>query len=140
MERKRILTDYNNNKMTDLQTSYMGIRLRNPLIAGSCGLTNSVHNIKEIANHGAGAIVVKSVFEEQINVETHKVIKAEDGNIKTFTRAPSTQLGRRVHDYDEAYDYIYDFARSNTLNKYLDFLREAKKSVDIPLIASINCV
>jgi dihydroorotate dehydrogenase (fumarate) len=126
--------------MTDLQTSYLGLKLKNPLVAGSCGLTNSVHNIKEIANQGAGAVVVKSVFEEQINIETHKVIKSEEGNLKTFTRAPSNLLGHRVHDYDEAYDYIYDFARSNTLNKYLDFLREAKKSVDIPVIASINCV
>ncbi len=126
--------------MTELQTSYLGLQLKNPLIAGSCGLTNSIHNIKEIANHGAGAVVVKSVFEEQINVETNKVIKSEEGNMKTFTRAPSNILGRRVHDYDEAYDYIFDFAKTHTLNRYLDFLREAKKSVDIPVIASINCV
>jgi dihydroorotate dehydrogenase (fumarate) len=126
--------------MADLQTTYMGLKLKNPLIAGSCGLTNSVHNIKEIASHGVGAIVVKSVFEEQINVETHKVIKSEEGDLKTFTRAPSNLLGRRVHDYDEAYDYIYDFARTHTVNKYLDLLREAKKAVDIPVIASINCV
>lgn len=126
--------------MIDLQTSYLGLKLKNPLIAGSCGLTNTIHNIKQIADHGAGAVVVKSVFEEQISVETHKVIKSEEGNMKTFTRAPSNLLGRRVHDYDEAYDYIYDFAKSNTLNKYLDFLREAKKAVDIPVIASINCV
>jgi dihydroorotate dehydrogenase (fumarate) len=126
--------------MTELQTSYLGLKLKNPLVAGSCGLTNTIHNIREIANHGAGAVVVKSVFEEQINVETHKVIRSEEGNVKTFTRAPSNLLGRRVHDYDEAYNYIYDYARSNTLNKYLDFLREAKSSVDIPVIASINCV
>ncbi len=128
------------NKMTDLQTTYMGLKLKNPLIAGSCGLTNSVHNISEIAKHGVGAIVVKSVFEEQINLDTHKVIKSEEGDVKTFTRASSGLLGRRVHDYDEAYNYIYDFAKSHTLNKYLDLLREAKKAVDVPLIASINCV
>ena len=105
--------------MADLQTTYMGLRLKNPLIAGSCGLTNSVASIREIAGNGAGAIVIKSIFEEQINVDTKKVIKNEEGNVKTFTRASSSLLGRRVHDYDEAYDYIYDFARSNTLNKYL---------------------
>ncbi|MGD0581893.1 MAG: dihydroorotate dehydrogenase-like protein [Bacteroidales bacterium] len=126
--------------MIDLQTSYLGLRLKNPLIAGSCGLTNSIHNIKQIADQGAGAVVIKSIFEEQINVETHKVIKEEEGNLKTFTRASSNLLGRRVHDYDEAYDYIYDFAKSNTLNKYLEFLKEVRKSVDIPVIASINCV
>ncbi|HVN57925.1 MAG TPA: dihydroorotate dehydrogenase-like protein [Bacteroidales bacterium] len=126
--------------MADLLTTYLGLRLKNPLIAGSCGLTNSVHNIREIADRGVGAVVVKSVFEEQINLETHKVIRTEEGNLKTFTRAPSNLLGRRVHDYDEAYDYIYDFAKSNTVNKYLDLLKEVKKSVDIPVIASINCV
>jgi dihydroorotate dehydrogenase (fumarate) len=126
--------------MADLKTTYMGLQLRNPLIAGSCGLTNSLANIKEIAARGAGAIVIKSIFEEQINVETNRVIKNEEGNVKTFTRASSSNIGKRVHDYDEAYDYIYDFARSNTLNKYLTFLSEAKKSVDCPVIASINCV
>jgi dihydroorotate dehydrogenase (fumarate) len=126
--------------MADLQTTYLGLKLKNPLIAGSCGLTNSLSGIKEIAGKGVGAIVIKSIFEEQINVDTNKVIKQEEGSVKTFTRAPSSLLGRRVHDYDEAYDYIYDFAKSHALNKYLGFLSEAKKSVDIPVIASINCV
>jgi dihydroorotate dehydrogenase (fumarate) len=126
--------------MINLETTYLGLKLKNPLIAGSCGLTNSITNIKELADKGVGAIVIKSVFEEQINVDAEKVIKSEEGDVKTFTRAPSTLLGRRVHDYDEAYDYIYDYAKRNTLEKYLNFLREAKKAVDIPIIASINCV
>ncbi|MGD0342571.1 MAG: dihydroorotate dehydrogenase-like protein [Bacteroidales bacterium] len=126
--------------MTDLQTTYLGLKLKNPLIAGSCGLTNSVQSIKEIAGKGVGAVVVKSIFEEQINVDTEKVIKDEEGGIKVLTRASDKMLGRRVHDYDEAYSYIYDFARRNTLDKYLRFIGEAKKSVNIPVIASINCV
>jgi dihydroorotate dehydrogenase (fumarate) len=125
---------------TDLHTTYLGLRLRNPLIAGSCGLTNSVQNIKELAARGIGAVVVKSIFEEQINVDTEKVIKNEEGGIKILTRASDKGLARRVHDYDEAYSYIYDFARKNTLDKYLHFIHESKKSVDIPVIASINCV
>jgi dihydroorotate dehydrogenase (fumarate) len=126
--------------MTDLQTTYLGLKLKNPLIAGSCGLTNNVRSIKEIAGKGVGAIVVKSIFEEQINVDTEKVIRNEEGGIKILTSASDKMLARRVHDYDEAYSYIYDFARSNTLDKYLHFISEAKKSIDIPLIASINCV
>ncbi len=126
--------------MANLQTSYLGLEPKNPLIAGSCGLTNSIDNIKELAKNGVGAIVIKSIFEEQINVETDKVIKNEEGDIKVLTQAPGTMLGRRVHDYDEAYAYIYDYARRNTLEKYLAFLREAKKAVNIPVIASINCV
>ena len=66
--------------MENLQTTYLGLKLRNPLIAGSCGLTNSIDNIKELANKGVGAIVVKSIFEEQINVVTQTLsdIKAVD--------------------------------------------------------------
>jgi dihydroorotate dehydrogenase (fumarate) len=126
--------------MENLQTTYLGLKLRNPLIAGSCGLTNSIANIKELARKGVGAIVVKSLFEEQIHVETEKVIMADEGSVRTFTKAPDTILSKRIYDYDEAYSYIYDFAKRNTLKKYLDFLIETKKTVDIPIIASINCV
>jgi dihydroorotate dehydrogenase (fumarate) len=126
--------------MIDLQTTYLGLKLKNPLIAGSCGLTNSINSIKEIADKGVGAIVVKSIFEEQINVDTEKVIRNEEGNIKLMTRASDKMLARRVHDYDEAYSYIYDFAKSNALDKYLKFVSEAKKAISVPLIASINCV
>jgi dihydroorotate dehydrogenase (fumarate) len=128
---------HNNGK---LQTSYLGLKLRNPLIAGSCGLTNSISNIKELAKRGVGAIVIKSLFEEQIHVETEKVIKTDQDGVKTFTHAPDTIFSKRIYDYDEAYSYIYDFAKRNTLGKYLDFLKEVKRSVDIPVIASINCV
>jgi dihydroorotate dehydrogenase (fumarate) len=126
--------------MENLHTTYLGLKLRNPLLAGSCGLTNSISNIKELAAKGVGAIVVKSLFEEQIHVETEKVIKTEQGSVATFTQAPDTILSKRIYDYDEAYSYIYDFAKRNTLGKYLEFLKEAKRSVDIPVIASINCV
>jgi len=84
--------------------------------------------------------VIKSLFEEQIHVETEKVIKNEQDGFSTFIPSEDTIFNKRIYDYDEAYSYIYDFARRNTLGKYLDFLTEAKNSVDVPLIASINCV
>jgi dihydroorotate dehydrogenase (fumarate) len=126
--------------MENLQTTYLGIKLRNPLIAGSCGLTNSLSNIKELAKKGVGAVVIKSLFEEQIQIEAEKTIKNDTDGVSTFSHAPDTILSKRIYDYDEAYSYIYDFAKRNTLGKYLHFLNEAKKSVDIPVIASINCV
>jgi dihydroorotate dehydrogenase (fumarate) len=126
--------------MENLQTSYLGLTLRNPLIAGSCGITNSISNIRELASKGVGAVVIKSLFEEQITIESNNVIKSEEGEIKTFTQAPDKLFGKRIYDYDEAYSYIFDYAKANTLEKYLAFLREAKKSVDIPVISSINCV
>jgi dihydroorotate dehydrogenase (fumarate) len=126
--------------MENLQTSYLGLNLRNPLIAGSCGLTNSVSNIREMASKGVGAVVIKSLFEEQINIETKNAIKSEEGEVKTFTQAPDKLFGKRIYDYDEAYSYIFDYAKANALEKYLAFLTEAKTSVDIPVIASINCI
>lgn len=126
--------------MANLQTIYMGLKLRNPLIAGSCGLTDSLTNIKAIADNGIGAIVIKSMFEEQIHIETEKYIKNEQGNVNTSTKTADNLIGKRIYDYDEAYSYIYDYAKNNTLEKYLSLISEAKKSVDIPIIASINCV
>jgi dihydroorotate dehydrogenase (fumarate) len=126
--------------MADLHTSYMGLSLKNPLIASSCGLTNNISHIKTLADNGIGAIVIKSMFEEQIHIETEKYIKDENGSVKSFNNTPGTILSKRVYDYDEAYSYIYDYAKNNTLEKYLNLISEAKKTVDVPIIASINCV
>jgi len=126
--------------MENLQTNYLGLKLKNPLIAGSCGLTNSVSNIKELASKGVGAVVIKSLFEEQINIETKNAVKLEEGEIKKFTKASDKLFGKRIYDYDEAYSYIFDYAKTHTLEKYLAFLSEVKNSVDIPIIASINCI
>jgi len=126
--------------MENLHTTYLGLKLRNPLIAGSCGLTNSIPNIRELAKRGVGAIVIKSLFEEQIHIETERVIRNDSDGVSTFTHAADTILDKRIYDYDEAYSYIYDYAKRNTLGRYLDLLREAKDAVDIPVIASINCV
>jgi dihydroorotate dehydrogenase (fumarate) len=125
--------------MENLETTYLGLKLRNPLIAGSCGLTNSISNIKELAKKGVGAIVIKSLFEEQIQAEAEKVIKYNTQTEST-ERPSETIFNKRIYDYDEAYSYIFDFTKRNTLGKYLYFINEAKESVDIPVIASINCI
>jgi dihydroorotate dehydrogenase (fumarate) len=125
--------------MENLETTYLGLKLKNPLIAGSCGLTNSIPNIRELAKKGVGAIVVKSLFEEQIHFEAEKVIKNNTNEMSPM-RPDETIFSKRIYDYEEAYSYIFDFAKRNTLGKYLYFLNEAKESVDIPVIASINCV
>jgi dihydroorotate dehydrogenase (fumarate) len=110
--------------MADLSTSYMGLTLRNPIIAGSSGLTNSIENIEKIDNCGAGAIVLKSLFEEQINNAINKTFHQSTNN----------------YSYPEAMDYISHYTRSNDLEHYLKLIREAKSKVSIPIIASINCV
>ena len=126
--------------MTDLNTTYMGLKLKNPLIAGSCGLTNTLSNIKLLADKGIGAIIIKSIFEEQIHIETEKFIKDQHGNIQAYRNAEDTIISKRIYDYDEAYSYIYDYAKNNTFEKYLSLIADVKKSVDVPIIASINCV
>lgn len=105
--------------MIDLSTEYAGLKLRNPLIAASSGLTNSIKKIKELEKAGVGAVVLKSLFEEQIDSHSEKL------NLSS--------------DYPEASDYINAYVEMNHVEKYLDLIREAKASCNIPIIASINC-
>ena len=110
--------------MVDLSTEYLGLKLKNPVIAGSSGLTNSVKGVKQIEENGAGAVVLKSIFEEEIAFEYEDILKeaeAEGINLDQF-------------------DY-YDFQiKGKNLDKYTTLIKESKKSVSIPVIASINCV
>jgi len=108
--------------MTNLETTYLGLKLKNPIIVGSSGLTNSVEKIKKLQLAGAGAVVVKSLFEEQINHDVERSIYQGSGL-----------------DYPEAMDYIKNYSRNNSVSEYLSLIKEAKAAVDIPVIASINC-
>lgn len=110
--------------MKDLTTSYMGLTLRSPVIVGSSGLTRSLENLEKIDRKGAGAVVLKSLFEEQIKLEIRKVFSYDDVQSA----------------YTEADDYIRNYARAHTLSEYLHLIQEAKKRISIPVIASINCV
>lgn len=109
--------------MISLNTNYLGLSLKTPLVVGSSGLTNSVANIIDFEKQGAGAVVLKSLFEEQILNEIHH----------TMGQAELT------NQYPEALDYISNYTRDNSLDKYLELIRSCKKAVSIPIIASINC-
>ncbi len=126
--------------MANLSTKYMGLELKSPVIVGCSSLTNSIENIKEYAAHGAGAVVIKSIFEEQINLETHHLVETKDESLQTWNEAFSSNLMNRPYLDDEAYKYISAHAHQKTLQNYLDVIKEAKKAVDIPIIASINCI
>lgn len=110
--------------MNNLETTYLGIKLKNPLVAASSGLTSSIEKIKELANAGIGAIVLKSIFEEQINNEVSSMLTKDEQNM----------------GYPEAEDYIKTYLRDNTVTKHLELVKKAKEAVDIPIIASVNCV
>jgi dihydroorotate dehydrogenase (fumarate) len=110
--------------MADLRTNYMGLELKNPIIVGSSGLTNSVEKIVEFEKLGAGAVVLKSLFEEQIRFQTHKTITQGDFD----------------YGYPEAADYISAYTKDHAVTDYLNLIKESKSKVSIPVIASINCV
>ena len=110
-------------KMTNLSVTYLGLDLKNPIIAGSSGLTNSVENLKALEEAGVGAVVLKSIFEEEIYLEfAHEFRKLGpmDNNLEFL-------------DY-----YDYQIKKDN-LKNYLSLITEAKKVLTIPVIASINC-
>lgn len=108
--------------MKDLSTKYLGLDLKNPVIIGSCGFTHSVGKIKELADNGAGAVVLKSLFEEQIQAQL-------SANLENYNA-----------DYPGATDYIREYTRGNEVGDYLQLIASAKEAVNIPVIASINCV
>lgn len=126
--------------MTDLSCKYLGLNLRNPLIAGSSGLTSSIGNLKTLDRLGIGAVVLKSVFEEQIKFETDTLLESGGNDIKSWKDTFETIVSSKEYYYDEAYDYLTSYAKEHTLKQYLSFVSEAKKAINIPVIASINCI
>jgi dihydroorotate dehydrogenase (fumarate) len=116
----------------DLSTTYMGLSLKSPIIAGSSGMTSSVDKVKALEAHGAGAVVLKSIFEEEVSYEYAdfmKKAKQKFGDPKYF-------------DYEgqrspiEYYDYVI---REENLQKNISLVESCKKAVSIPVMASINC-
>lgn len=105
--------------MADLKTTFAGLTLKNPVIISSSGLTNSAAKNAKLEAAGAGAIILKSLFEEQIMMEADRL------------RNPSY--------YAEGSDYLADYIRSHQLAEYLELIKESKKACTIPVIASINC-
>lgn len=125
--------------MIDLSCTYLGLNLKNPLVVGSSGLSSSLENLKTAARLGAGAVVLKSVFEEQIRFESQKLLESDDGHVKAWKDAFEGIVSSQEHYYGEAFSYLDNYAREHTLKQYLSFITEAKNSIDIPVIASINC-
>lgn len=107
----------------DTAVSYLGLKLKNPIVVGSSTFTGTVDGIKRCAEAGAGAVVLKSIFEEQILAD----IKKEEGYTDLYMSNPDADV------------YMKTFLRGNEISIYEKLIREAKEAVDIPIIASINC-
>jgi len=108
----------------DLSTEYMGLKLKNPIIVSSSKLTGDINNIKKCADVGAGAIVLKSLFEEQLLADSSRLM---DQDMKYFW-------------FPEAIEFINKHAKEFGLKQNLDLITKAKAYTDIPIISSINCV
>ena len=108
----------------DISTNVMGRTIKSPVIAGSCGKTAEVGNIKLLEDKGVGAVILKSLFEEQISQEISN----------------NMRLMQNAGEMAEAYSYIAEHTKHDNVDKYLNLIRQAKESTDIPIIASINCV
>lgn len=108
----------------DISTTYMGLKLNNPLVISSSKLTGSIESIKECVLHGAGAIVLKSVFEEQIRSEAESTV---------------VHSNNMYYWFPEAKDHIMNLSVDAKLDNYLKFVSEVKKEVNVPIISSINC-
>ena len=109
--------------MVDLKTTYLGLELKNPIIVGSSGLTDSATKVKKLEESGAAAVVIKSLFEEEIMLEYEKIVAEE---------APKRYK-------DEFLDYLDYRIKEQNINKYVTLISDCKKAVNIPVIASVNC-
>ena len=108
--------------MVDLSTDYMGLKLRNPLMVGSCSLCCSVEDVKKWDDAGAGAVVLKSLFEEQIRMDAGDVFGKASGD-----------------RHAEGYDYIMNTQMEFGASEYLKIIENSRKCCTIPVIASVNC-
>ncbi|MCR4816685.1 MAG: dihydroorotate dehydrogenase-like protein [Bacteroidales bacterium] len=107
----------------DTKTKYLGLEIDSPVIAGSCGLTNDISNLEKLEAAGAGAVIIKSVFEEQIIFDIKR-------NLSMI--APTDNYGM-------SYEYIASHVADDSLGKHFELISEAKKRLHIPVIGSINC-
>ncbi len=110
--------------MIDLSTTYLGLQLKNPLVASSSPLCEEIGNIRRMEDAGLAAVVLHSLFEEQITLESVDL----DQNLNLGTEG-----------FAEALSYFPDMTHYNLgPDGYLEHIRRAKEAVDIPVIASLN--
>jgi dihydroorotate dehydrogenase (fumarate) len=110
--------------MIDFSTQYLGLKLNGPVVVSSTPLSESLDNIRRMEDAGASAIVLTSLFEEQLALES---------------RALDEDLSRGTESFAESLGYLPDMTDYRmTQDVYLDHLRKAKEAVKIPILASLN--
>ena len=110
----------------DLSTRYLGLALRNPLVASASPLSNTVDGVRRLADSGVGAVVLYSLFEEQLRQEAAANAALADAGTESFA---------------ESLSYFPAGAEASPgPRRYLSLLERAAAAVDIPVIASLNGV
>jgi dihydroorotate dehydrogenase (fumarate) len=110
--------------MIDFSTNYLGLKLKGPIVVSSTPLSESIDNVRRMEDSGASAIVLTSLFEEQLALES---------------RALDEDLSRGTESFAESLGYLPDLADYRmTQEVYLEHLRRAKEAVSIPIMASLN--
>ncbi len=109
--------------MPDLSVRYLGLALRNPIIVAASSLTKSVEGLQRCEEAGAGAVVLKSLFEEQIDADTQSV-----------------EQHLWMGDHPEAFEYVRGMGMELGPREYLELVEQGKRKLGIPVIASLNCV
>jgi len=110
----------------DLTTRYLGLQLRNPLVAGASPLSHSVASVRRLADAGVGAVVLYSLFEEQIRREAERQARFADEYNETYAES--------LTYFPETVD------RDHGANSYLHLVESAASALDIPVIGSLNGV
>jgi dihydroorotate dehydrogenase (fumarate) len=110
--------------MIDFSTQYLGLKLKNPIVVSSTPLSESIDNVRRMEDAGAAAIVLTSLFEEQLELES---------------RALDEDLSRGTESFAESLGYLPDLSDYRMTHEvYLEHLRQAKAAVNIPIMASLN--
>jgi len=110
--------------MADISTEYMGLKLKNPLIAGASSLTSNMNSIHKLEDAGVGALVIKSLFEEQVQLESYRL---------------QEELQKDTDLYAEMISVFPDLKHAGP-EEHLHWTRKAKEETSIPVIASLNAV
>lgn len=108
--------------MANLKTKYMGLSLKNPIIASSGPLTSNLESLKKLEDAGASAVVIKSIFQEQIDKDAVSTMEMDDAFLA----------------HADAYGFLLGASEDHFIDEYLTLVEEAKKSLSIPVIASLN--
>ena len=110
----------------DLKTSYLGMELKNPIVPSASPLSEKIDNLKKLEDSGAAAIVMHSLFEEQINEESN--------TLDHYLTYGTESHAEAMHYFPEPHQY------KAGPDKYLNLIRQAKESLDVPVIGSLNGV